>query len=211
MSREDHWNAVYTKKSADGVSWYTPHLERSLELIDGLELPPSATIIDVGGGASTLPEDLLARGYRHIDVLDISQEALRVGRERLGERAGDLRWIVGDVTTEALVPGRYDLWHDRAVFHFLTEETDRMAYTAQVRRALKPDGWLIVATFGPRGPQKCSGLPIVRYDDASLIAQFGGEFERMRCCDDTHRTPWETEQAFVYCLCRRSDGHFARD
>lgn len=204
MSREDHWNAVYTKKSADGVSWYTPHLERSLELIDGLELPPSATIIDVGGGASTLPEDLLARGYRHIDVLDISQEALRVGRERLGERAGDLRWIVGDVTTEALVPGRYDLWHDRAVFHFLTDAADRARYVAQVQRSLKPGGWIVMATFGVRGPEKCSGLPVQRYDEDSLTATLGEDFERLRFIEESHTTPWGSEQAFVYGLFRRA-------
>ena len=211
MSQDDHWNRVYGAKSADGVSWYTPELAKSLELIDEAGLSPAAALIDVGGGASTLPASLLSRGFSDLTVLDISHTAIEKARAQLGDRAAAVRWIVGDVTKVELPEAAFDLWHDRAVFHFLTEETDRMAYTAQVRRALKPDGWLIVATFGPRGPQKCSGLPIVRYDDASLIAQFGGEFERMRCCDDTHRTPWETEQAFVYCLCRRSDGHFARD
>lgn len=205
MSRERHWDRVYETKGPDAVSWYAPHLERSLELIELAGLPASAAIIDVGGGASTLPEDLLDRGFGDITVLDISAKALEAARARLGERAGRVTWAVGDVTRVELPAARYDLWHDRAVFHFLTDAADRRAYVRQVLRALKPGGRIIVATFGPRGPEKCSGLDVVRYDDRSLLRQLGPSFERVRCVEDRHVTPWGTEQEFVYCLGRRLD------
>lgn len=203
MDRDAHWNQVYEARDAERVSWYAPHLSRSLELIDEARLGPRAAIIDVGGGASTLPADLLDRGYGDVTVLDIARSALDTARERLGDRADAVSWIVGDVTTVELPARRYDLWHDRAVFHFLTDEADRAAYLAQVSRSLRPGGRIIVATFGPEGPEQCSGLPVVRYDDAGLQRQFGSAFERVRCLEERHETPWGSEQSFVYCLCRR--------
>lgn len=198
-----HWDEVYTKKAVDAVSWYRPHLDRSLELIAEAALSLDAPILDVGGGASTLPRDLLDRGYTDVSVLDISAAAIERAQEVVGADAARVHWLVGDVTTIALPAGRYALWHDRAVFHFLTDEAARAAYIDQVTRALAPGGRIIVATFGPDGPEKCSGLPVVRYDDAGLQRQFGAAFERMHCLEETHTTPWGSTQAFVYCLCRR--------
>lgn len=203
MTDKAHWDQVYDAKATDAVSWYAPHLAQSLALIDGADLPADAAIIDVGGGASTLPADLLKRGFADISVLDISTAALAKAKAEMGAPAADLKWLVGDITTVELPPASYDLWHDRAVFHFLVDPADRAAYIAQVQRALKPGGRIIVATFGVDGPEKCSGLPVVRYDDAGLIAQFGAVFERIECLQETHTTPWGSAQAFVYCLCRR--------
>jgi SAM-dependent methyltransferase len=205
MTNEAHWNRVYETKAADRVSWYAPHLEQSLALIGQAALPKDAAIIDVGGGASTLPTDLLALGYTNVAVLDIAQAAIDKAKAQLGARSAEIRWLVGDVTTVPLAEGAYDLWHDRAVFHFLTDERDRAAYVRQVERALRPGGRVIVATFGPGGPDACSGLPVVRYDDPGLVAQFGGVFERLHCLEQTHTTPWGSTQSFVYCLCRRRE------
>ncbi len=202
---EHHWDRVYDTKSVDAVSWYAPHLARSLELIAEAALPLDAHLIDVGGGASTLPTDLLDLGYHHMTVLDISASALDKARALAGDRSLSIRWVVGDITTVDLPEAAYDLWHDRAVFHFLTDPSDRAAYLRQVQRALKPGGRIIVATFGPDGPEKCSGLPVMIYDDVGLQAQFGADFERLHCVEERHETPWGSEQAFVYCLCRRKD------
>ncbi len=198
MGGARHWERVYTEKPADAVSWYAPHLVRSLELIEAAAPTPDAPILDVGGGASTLVDDLLARGHGNVTVLDLSARALELARARVGDRA---RWIVGDVRTAGLPS--CTVWHDRAVFHFLTEAADRAVYVAQVERALAPGGHVVIATFGPRGPEKCSGLPVVRWDAEALTAEFGKGFERLRAIEETHVTPWGSEQAFVYCLLRR--------
>lgn len=203
MDSEQHWNRVYQTKPSDAVSWYAPHLARSLELIDEAGLAPTAALIDVGGGASTLPADLLDKGFSNITVVDISSAAVAAARVQLGERADAVKWIVGDVTRVALPESAFDLWHDRAVFHFLTDEADRQAYLGQVLRSLKPGGRIIVATFGPKGPERCSGLEVIRYDDEALLRQFGSLFQRLHCIEDRHTTPWGSEQEFVYCLCRR--------
>ena len=203
MGQSEHWDGVYGRKPASSVSWYTPHLERSLELIDGINLPPAAAIIDVGGGASTLPSDLLDRGHTNVTVLDLSETALAGGREQLGDRADLVRWVVADITSAELPEAAYDLWHDRAVFHFLTDEEDRHAYVQQVLRSLKPDGHLVVATFGPEGPERCSGLEVVRHDEKSLRHEFGDTLQEVRCLDEVHVTPSGTEQEFVYCLFRK--------
>jgi len=203
VSKQDHWDNVYTTKATDRVSWHTPHLGQSLQLIESVGLPPTAGIIDVGGGASTLPADLLDRGYTNLTVLDISGKALEEAQNGLAERASDVKWVVGDVTRAALPEAAYDLWHDRAVFHFLTDPADQEAYVHQVARCLAPGGHVIVATFGIEGPEQCSGLDVVRYDDRSLLARFGATFDRVRCETEVHMTPWGSEQQFVYCLCRR--------
>jgi 2-polyprenyl-3-methyl-5-hydroxy-6-metoxy-1,4-benzoquinol methylase len=200
-----HWDNVYKAKSADQVSWYRPHLERSLSLIE-LSAPQRTTaIIDVGAGESTLIDDLLSRGYTNLTVLDISQTALAVTKERLGESARSVQWICADVTQVALPAHSYDVWHDRAVFHFLIAEEQRRAYVQAVAKAVKPGGYVIVSAFGPEGPTKCSGLPVMRYDAQDLHGEFGNQFRLIESSKEVHQTPLGTEQQFVYCLCRLSD------
>jgi ubiquinone/menaquinone biosynthesis C-methylase UbiE len=204
LNQTEHWDAVYRTKAADRLSWYAPHLAQSLALIDEAHLPADAAVIDVGAGTSTLPADLLDRGLRHITVLDIAPSAVAQAKKMLGERADQVQFVVGDVTQVSLPERAYDLWHDRAVFHFLTDQGARDAYIAQVTRALKPGGHVVIGTFGKDGPAQCSGLDVAHYDDAGLQDAFGVAFERMHCLEHTHVTPWGSEQEFVYCLCRRT-------
>jgi len=204
MSEQDHWEAVYGERAADRVSWYQPHLERSIALIEGAGLPKHAAIIDVGGGNATLVDDLLERGYSDLTVLDISSTAIADAKERLGKRAGAVSWIEADITQIELPADRFDFWHDRAVFHFLREVEARRRYVAAVRRGLKPGGHIVVATFGPEGPERCSGLDVMRYSAADLHGQFGAPFEKVASCEEVHRTPWGSEQEFVYCYCRHA-------
>lgn len=202
MTIQTHWDTVYQTKAPDGVSWYRPHLERSLELIQAVVPDFSASIIDVGGGESTLVDDLLAKGYQDITVLDISQTAIEVAKKRIGELAHHVTWLVADITRAPLPKRHYDLWHDRAVFHFLTAVEDRAAYVRQVAQAMKPGGYVIVATFGPEGPHKCSGLDVVRYDADSLHGEFGASFKLIDSATELHQTPFGTTQQFLYCLCK---------
>jgi 2-polyprenyl-3-methyl-5-hydroxy-6-metoxy-1,4-benzoquinol methylase len=197
-----HWDTVYRTKAPDAVSWYRPHLERSLGLIERVAPDPSAAIIDVGGGESTLVDDLVSKGYRDVTVLDISGTAIEVARRRLAARGEGVTWITADVTRAALPPRRYDVWHDRAVFHFLTDPAQRAAYVSQVAASVKPGGHVIVATFGPEGPTKCSGLDVVRYDADALHDEFGGHFRLIESDTEVHRTPAGGAQQFLYCLCR---------
>src|SRR5450432_3904361 len=176
MDAQSHWENIYGKKAADAVSWYRPHLETSLALIEQAAADCSASIIDVGGGESTLVDDLLARGYESVTVLDISQTAIDGNRKRLGKASERVHWLVTDITDVELEPSAYDVWHDRAVFHFLTASEERLAYVRQVANAVKPGGHVIVSTFGPEGPAKCSGLDVVRYDAKSLHREFGVRF-----------------------------------
>lgn len=199
---QQHWEHVYRTKQPDQVSWYAEHLNRSLELIVAAATGPQCRIIDVGGGESTLVDDLLDAGYRHVSVLDLSDTALAVTRDRLGQRQHDVTWHTGNVTTVALPESHFDVWHDRAVFHFLTDPADRAAYVAQVRRAVKPGGHVIVATFGPAGPLQCSGLDTVRYSADELHGQFGSQFQLLRHTTEDHITPWGAQQQFTYCYCR---------
>lgn len=199
-----HWEDVYRRKSPDDVSWYQPSLRTSLELIDRIRLAPTAPIIDVGGGASTLVDDLLGRGFTDLTVLDISGAALGTSRRRLGERAREVTWLEADITAAPLPEGRYQLWHDRAVFHFLTDPAARLRYVDVARRALVPGGHIVVATFGPQGPEKCSGLDVVRYDPDSLHGEFGAPFVPVSHVEERHTTPWGSVQEFVYCYCTRA-------
>ena len=176
MDPKAHWEKVYTRKAPDQVSWYRPHLETSLALIERAAASTSASIIDVGGGESTLVDDLLARDYQNLTVLDISQIAIDVTKQRLRTAAQRVRWLTGDVTKMTLEPRSFDVWHDRAVFHFLTSTQERRAYVENVARSVRTGGHVIVGTFGPEGPEKCSGLDVVRYDADSLHDQFGGTF-----------------------------------
>jgi len=197
-----HWEKVYTTKAPDAVSWYRQHLETSLALIERAADAREASIIDVGGGESTLVDDLLLRGYTNLTVLDVSQTAIEVTKKRLGSAAEQVHWLVGDIVEIELEPRTYDLWHDRAVFHFLTTPEHRLAYVRQVTRAVKPGGHVIVSTFGPEGPTKCSGLDVLRYDTESLHSEFGGRFRLVESTKEVHQTPFETTQQFLYCYCR---------
>ena len=206
MSSKEHWENVYRSKPATGVSWYAPHLGRSLALVERATGGPGARVIDVGGGASTLVDDLLDRGYRNVTVLDLSQEALEVAKARLDERAAGVTWIAADATTAPLPEAHYDVWHDRAVFHFLTDAEARRLYVANVKRGVRPGGHVIVATFGPEGPERCSGLDIVRYDADALHGEFGTAFVKADSVREVHITPWGTAQEFVYCFCLKLGG-----
>jgi SAM-dependent methyltransferase len=198
---QTHWDKIYTEKAPSAVSWYRPHLETSLALMEQVASGPSAPIIDVGGGESTLVDDLVARGYDNITVLDISQTAIDANRKRLGKASERVRWLVDDITKADLEPSAYDVWHDRAVFHFLTSASDRAAYVRQVARAGQ-GGSVIVSTFGPEGPMKCSGLDVVRYGAESLQREFGVHFRLLGSSKELHRTPFGTTQQFLYCYCR---------
>ncbi len=202
MDDKAHWDTVYATKHPESVSWFRPHLERSLAFLDAARLDRTAAVIDVGGGASTLVDDLLERGYSNLTVLDLSEAALEAARIRLGGRAAGVRWICADVTDAALPRAAYDFWHDRAVFHFLRAPEARSRYVETVRRSLKPGGHIVVATFGPHGPEKCSGLEVLRFSPEELHAEFGPDFAKISDTTEMHRTPWGTEQEFVYCYCR---------
>jgi 2-polyprenyl-3-methyl-5-hydroxy-6-metoxy-1,4-benzoquinol methylase len=196
-----HWEKVYSTKAPDAVSWYRAHLETSLALIERAATPADS-IIDVGGGESTLVDDLLLRGFKNLTVLDVSQTAIDATRKRLGAAAEQVRWLVGDVTKIELEPRSYNVWHDRAVFHFLTTAEQRAAYVGQVSSAVKPGGHVIISTFGPEGPVKCSGLDAVRYDAESLHGEFGAGFRMVESSKELHETPFGTTQQFLYCYCR---------
>lgn len=193
----EHWETIYRTKSHREVSWYTPHLEASLALLR--ETPLDAAIIDVGGGASTLVDDLLQAGYRDLTVLDISETALRIAQDRLGDGAERVAWIRGDITSLGTLPKVFDVWHDRAVFHFLTQETERRAYVRLLRRSLRPRGRAILETFALQGPPQCSGQRVVRYDAEGLGRELGIPFELRSSRTFVHTTPDGREQPFLLC------------
>jgi SAM-dependent methyltransferase len=202
MNAQKHWEQIYAEKAPNAVSWFRPHLEKSLALIEQVAPNRSTSIIDVGGGESTLVDDLLAREYENITVLDISQGAIDANRNRLGATSERVKWLVSDITQIELEPLVYDVWHDRAVFHFLTSTGDRAAYVRQVARSVRPGGHVIVSTFGPEGPVKCSGLDVVRYDAESLHQEFGVQFRLLESSKELHNTPFGTIQQFLYCHCK---------
>ena len=186
---KQHWDNIHATKNPNQVSWFAPHLDISLELMDRIALPTDAAIIDIGAGQSTLVDDLLARGYHDLSVLDISQAAINANRKRLGNTADSIHWLVADITHAELEPARYDLWHDRAVFHFLTAPEDRAAYVRRLTRALKPGGHVLLATFGPEGPTRCSGLDAVRYSASTLHRELGSRFRLIESSTQQHLTP----------------------
>jgi 2-polyprenyl-3-methyl-5-hydroxy-6-metoxy-1,4-benzoquinol methylase len=202
MDVKTHWEKVYQTKAPGSVSWYRAHLETSVALIERTAAGPRSAIIDVGGGESTLADDLMSRGYQDITVLDISETAINVCKKRMEAKARQIRWLVADVTLAELDKCAYDVWHDRAVFHFLTGVKQRIAYVGNVARSVKPGGHVIVSTFGPEGPTKCSGLDVVRYDADSLHDQFGARFHLVESSKELHQTPFGTTQQFLYCYCR---------
>lgn len=201
MNAAAHWQRVYATKTPDQVSWFRPHLETSLSFIERATRDRTARIIDVGGGESTLVDDLVAGGWRNLTVLDISRIAIDVTRSRLGANADAVEWVVGDITKADVPADAYDVWHDRAVFHFLTDAADRAMYVEKVRQSVKPGGHVIIGTFGPDGPTKCSGLDVRRYDADSLHREFGRKFYLVDSLKELHETPFGTTQQFLYCFC----------
>ncbi|MBV8909991.1 MAG: class I SAM-dependent methyltransferase [Gammaproteobacteria bacterium] len=204
--RRTHWQNIYRTKSPDSVSWYRPRLEVSLELLSSAGLSAQSRLIDVGGGASTLVDDLLDRGLRDVSVLDVAEEALSVARQRLGERAKAVRWYAGDVLEIALPSGAFDFWHDRAALHFLRRPADATRYAHIAARAVAIGGYAVVAGFAPDGPRRCSGLPVARRSPEDIEALFAPAFVLVRTRAERHRTPAGIEQSFAYQLLQRVRG-----
>ncbi|MDE2090293.1 MAG: class I SAM-dependent methyltransferase [Gammaproteobacteria bacterium] len=197
MDHKQHWEDVYSQKPEDSLSWFQPRPEISLELIHAAGLPKTAALIDVGGGASRLVDCLLAEGFSDVTVLDIAEHALQKTQSRLGDLASRAHWIVADVTRWN--PERqYRLWHDRAVFHFLTDATERAAYRKNLEAALAPGGTAITASFALEGPERCSGLPVQRYSPETLSAELGPKFHLTAHRQETHHTPADRIQQFQY-------------
>jgi len=203
MDQKKHWETIYQTKDVHTVSWFQPEARESLTLITHFAPDLATPIIDVGAGASMLVDDLLGAGYADVTVLDLSETALDISRQRLGDQARRVKWVAGDVRDAPLGERAYALWHDRAVFHFLTKAADRQAYVAQVERTVRPGGYVLVATFAEDGPTTCSGLRVVRYSAESLHSEFGPAFRLVTSAHEDHHTPAGREQSFLYCLCRR--------
>lgn len=202
LGTREHWNKVYTAKRETEVSWYQPHPELSLGFIKSAAPNVSASILDVGGGASHLVDELLSQGYSDVTVLDVSQAALDRSKERLGPLADTVSWIAADITE--WVPSRtWDIWHDRAVFHFLTAAQDQDRYIAALMAGTKPGSVAVMATFALDGPESCSGLPVQRYSPITLAARIGGGFELVSEALESHRTPKGNLQKFAYAILRR--------
>jgi 2-polyprenyl-3-methyl-5-hydroxy-6-metoxy-1,4-benzoquinol methylase len=198
-----HWQNVYKEKAENQVSWFQETPAISLELIEAVHPKFDSAIIDIGGGASRLVDVLAREGYRDLTVLDVSENAIAMAKARMGEPAETVKWIVADVTQWK--PARhYDLWHDRAAFHFLTEAPDRTAYVECLASALRPGGHAIIGTFAMDGPERCSGLPVVRYDAARLAAALGPAFTLVEMRRDDHKTPWGTIQHFQFSVVKRA-------
>jgi SAM-dependent methyltransferase len=202
QSRLDHWQQVYQTKTEQEVSWHQDQPEPSLSMVCAATASLTAPIIDIGGGASHLVDLLLQRGYRDLSVLDISPAALARARVRLGAPAAAIDWIAADITTWT-PRRRYELWHDRATFHFMATEHDRAAYLDRLRQALLPGGHAVIATFSLQGPEKCSGLPVMRYDPETLARTLGREFTLVNSEHRLHQTPWSSVQAFQFSVFRR--------
>jgi len=200
--RKKHWEDVYTKKIPAEVSWYQIEPTLSLELIKSTGIDHTSKIIDVGGGASVLVDRLLDQGFQNLTVLDISSKSLDFTKERLGELAVQVFWIEVDVT-EFDPPQKYDLWHDRAVFHFLTDPNDRKKYVRNMDKALNPGGHAIIAAFAIDGPPKCSGLDVERYSPEKMKNELGDSFEFIKSIKEVHMTPWGSEQKFIYCYSKK--------
>lgn len=203
MNQKEHWEKVYQSKSPNEVSWYKPHLDLSLDLILKFAVSKDAKIIDVGGGTSTLAEDLLLRGYTNLTVLDISSEALRKSKERSSKKADEITWIEADILKFDFPQSSFDLWHDRAVFHFLTKPDERKKYIKALAGSLKPGGFLIVASFSLEGPVKCSGLDVMRYSPETLGRELGNDFLFLESINERHQTPFGTRQNFIYCIFKK--------
>ena len=202
LDRQAHWQNVYKEKGENQVSWFQERPTISLELIEAAGAKPNSAIIDIGGGASRLVDALIDKGYRDLTVLDLSASAVSIAKTRLGQSAALVKWIVADVT-QWEPPSRYDLWHDRAAFHFLTEVSDRTAYIERLKNALPVGGHAIIGTFALDGPERCSGLPVVRYDAAQLALMLTPLFTLVDMRRHEHKTPWGAIQQFQFGVFRR--------
>ena len=195
---KDHWEKIYSTKALEEVSWYQPYPKTSIEFLEYLNLPISANIIDIGGGDSLFVDALIEKGYRNIYVLDISSKAIDRAKMRLGKNALKIHWIVSDVI-EFEPPVQFDFWHDRAAFHFLTTRDKIDKYVSIAEGAIKKDGHLILGTFSEMGPENCSGLEIKQYSEVSMTDVFAKSFQRVRCLNEDHHTPFHSEQNFLFC------------
>lgn len=205
FNRKDHWEKIYTTKELKDVSWYQPIPETSLNFLKQFNLPKSAKIIDIGGGDSFLVDHLIANGYQDITILDISAAALDRAKQRLMEKADKVKWIVADAST--FIPTeRYDFWHDRAAFHFFTEEADINNYMQVLANGIKPNGKLVLGTFSEKGPLKCSGMPIKQYSEASMTNRLKAIFDKIKCITLDHTTPFNTIQNFIFCSFQKKHG-----
>jgi SAM-dependent methyltransferase len=202
VDQKSHWERVYRATGPDQLSWFQPEARLSLELIQQAAPARDSAIIDVGAGASTLVDGLVTAGYGTITALDLSAAALAQAQRRLSDAGRAVVWRHADILTIELPIAAFDVWHDRAVFHFLTDAADRVRYVAQVRRAVKPGGFVLVATFAEDGPTRCSGLAVARYSPEALHGEFGDDFQFVESRREEHSTPWGAPQIFTYCLCR---------
>lgn len=210
MNRKEHWERIYAEKAPEKLSWFQDRPTMNLKMLDLAGATPESSVIDIGGGASRLADCLLSQGYEHLTVLDISRAALAHSQKRIGSAAEHVRWIVADVLEVAL-PERYDIWHDRAVFHFLTDLGDRRRYSEQLFDALKPSGHAIITTFAEDGPERCSGLPCVRYSPQALEAELGPtRFRLLTSMQEAHVTPQGVEQRFQYSLLQKGPSGYQR-
>jgi SAM-dependent methyltransferase len=205
--RRAHWQNVYRTRDAGSVSWYRPHLEVSLELLGEAGMSAHSRVIDVGGGASTLVDDLLDRGLRDVSVLDVAEEALSLAQRRLGERAKAVKWYAGDVLEIALPPAGFDLWHDRAVLHFISDPADAGRYARIAASALAVGAYAVIGGFAPDGPKRCSGLAVARRSAEEIAALFAPAFTLVQKRTELHRTPAGADQSFAYALLQRQDSH----
>jgi SAM-dependent methyltransferase len=202
FDRKDHWENIYKSKRFPEVSWYQEEPRTSLEFFSQFNLPKEAKIIDIGGGESYFVDHLLARGYQDISVLDISRDALDRTRKRLGLRGTKVKWIVADAARFKPVE-KYDFWHDRATFHFLTSDEEIESYIQTAQKHINPNGILIVGTFSENGPKKCSGIEIRQYSEETMTDRLKRSFEKLRCIRVDHRTPFDTIQNFLFCSFRK--------
>ena len=198
QNRKDHWERIYQKHSPTEVGWYQAYPERSLKLIHNTGADTDSSIIDVGGGTSTLAKHLLDKGYEKLAVLDISGNSIERAKSQLGEKSSEINWIEADVTKYSFIE-QYDIWHDRAVFHFLTKTEDRKGYINSLNQALKLNGHLIIATFGLDAPPKCSGLSVARYSPETLQSELGDNFNLVKAFVEDHLTPSGVRQEFTFC------------
>jgi ubiquinone/menaquinone biosynthesis C-methylase UbiE len=206
MNRKEHWEKVYSTKELREVSWYQPNPKASLDFIAGFNLPKDASIIDIGGGDSFLTDRLLDSGFTNITVLDISEAAINRAKQRLGNKAGMIKWIVSDIT-EFDPTSSYDFWHDRATFHFLTTTEEIEKYIGIAAKAVKGNGKMLIGTFSENGPEQCSGLLVKQYSEETLVSLIKNWFMKIRCIHTDHITPFNSVQNFLFCSFKKLNSH----
>ncbi len=204
FDRKKHWENIYQTKQLDEVSWFEPVPETSLSFLKQFNIPTTAKIIDIGGGDSFLVDYLLDMGYQDVTVLDVSESAIHRAKTRLNDRANQVKWIVADAATFKPTE-KYDFWHDRAAFHFLTKEQEIESYLDTVQKSIQPTGILVIGTFSEQGPKKCSGIEIRQYSETTMTERLKKSFEKIKCITVDHKTPFETLQNFIFCSFRKKN------